>query len=297
MRRFLFTATLLLMVNSAFGQAPWLPEAEQQKLKAMLPEGVPFSDTAKFYKLPQVFQAMDAVGAQGEVPRTRLLFVDNDVVEHPWKVSGGMHFVDTRHWRNATALDLGDKKIETWHEQVDAGAPVRTWKRFWKFPEGALAYDVLIRKWPLDEERVFEVRIHERLKDGWGNARTFRPDVPAVGEKKPWTWEFNPTLVFANLTESRVNIKARAEVTHVEPILRAAKFVDRKEVLNDDGYLIPPDYAGAGASCAACHSKNLVGQRTGYGTSIRGGDGRFTWHPWDTNGNLDRRWPLVDKKG
>jgi hypothetical protein len=207
-----------------------------------------------------------------------------------------MHFVPSDQWRNVTALDLQGKKILTWREPQDAGAPVLVDKRLWQFPEGTLAYDILVRRWPLGEERVFEVRIHERLKDGWGNARTFRPDIPAEGDRKQWTWSFNPTLVFANLTESRVSIKAQAEVIHVEPILKPVRFVDRREVLNDD-YLIPKDYAGAGASCTACHSKNLVGQRTGYGTAVRGGDGRFTWHPWTPEGNLDRRWPLVERKG
>jgi hypothetical protein len=284
------------LVNSVLGQAPWLPETEQEKMRKMLPEGVPFSKEAKFYKLRQVFQAIYGLDSgQGVRPQRDISPVDDNKAEHPWKVSGGMHFVDSKEWRNATALDLGEGKIETWLQEVDAGAHVLVPKRFWRFPQGTLAYDVLIRKWPLGEEKVFEVRVHERLKDGWGNAKTFRPDVEAKGEAKHWQWQFNPTLVFANLTESRVNIKAEVNVIHVPPILGDVKFVDRREVLNDS-YLIPKDYAGAGTSCTSCHSKNLAGQRTGYGTAVRGGDGRFTWHPWDEQGNLDQRWPLVAKK-
>jgi len=294
MRSLLSAFLILASTLSAVAQAPWAPEADQAAVRKLLPEGVPFSDTARVYKLPQMFQSRYSIVNQG--PVLEVLPVDDRKAEHPWKLSGGMHFVPTDQWRNITALDLGGKKILTWREDQDAGAPVLVPKRLWKFPEGTLAYDILIRRWPLDEERVFEVRIHERLRDGWGNARTFRPDVPAQGARKSWSWEFNPTLVFANLTESRVSIKAQAEVVHVEPIIKPVKFVDRKEVLNDD-YLIPKDYAGAGASCTACHSRNLVGQRTGYGTAVRGGDGRFTWHPWGADGSIDRRWPLEEKKG
>lgn len=286
--------TLVLVFSAAQAQAPWLPEEEQAKVRGMLPDGVPFSDTARVYKLPQVFQSRFSYDFVE--PVLKIIAVDDKKTEHPWKVSGGMHFVPTDQWRNITALDLGGKKIVTWREPQDAAAGVLVDKRIWKFPEGAIAYDILVRRWPLGEERVFEVRIHERLKDGWGNAQTYRPDVPADGQVRFRTWEFNPTLVFANLTESRVNIKASAKIVHVAPILGQVKFVDRKEVLNDD-YLIPKDYAGAGASCTACHSRNLVGQRTGYGTAVRGGDGRFTWHPWGADGGLDRRWPLEEKKG
>lgn len=293
--RSLYTALIILVLSlSAQAQAPWLPEADQAAVRKLLPEGIPFSDTARVYKLQQVFQSRYSIVNQG--PVLEVLPVDPAKAEHPWKVSGGMHFVPSAEWRNVTALDLGGKKILTWREAQDAGAPVLVDKRIWKFPEGALAYDILVRRWPLGEERVFEVRIHERLKDGWGNARTFRPDVPAQGVRKPWSWEFTPTLVFSNLTEQRVSIKAQTEVVHVEPILKPVKFVDRRDVINDD-YLIPKDYAGAGASCTACHSRNLVGQRTGYGTAVRGGDGRFTWHPWTPEGVLDERWPLEHKKG
>jgi len=283
-----------LAASSAQAQAPWLPEADQAKMRTMLPEGVPFSDTARFYRLPQVYQSMIVLNDR---PNTTLHTVDDRVTEHPWRVSGGMHAVARDAWRNATALDLGDGKIELWHELVDAGAPQPVWRRFWRFPVGTLAYDVLIRRWPLGEERVFEVRIHERLKSGWGNARTFRPAVAAEGQRWVQTWRFTPTLVFANLTQSRIDMPAKGSTVSVKPIVERVAFVDREDLPHDDGYLIPTGYAGAGLSCAACHSPNLVGQRTGYGAAIRGNDGRFSWHPWGPDGQLDRRWPLVERNG
>ena len=43
--------------------------------------------------------------------------------------------------------------------------------------------------------------------------------------------------------------------------------------------------------------RRVCGQRTGYGAAIRGNDGRFTWHPWAADGTLDKRWPIVERKG
>jgi hypothetical protein len=50
-RAFAFFFTLLT-ASALQAQAPWAPEDVQQAVRKMLPEGVPFSDTARVYKLP-----------------------------------------------------------------------------------------------------------------------------------------------------------------------------------------------------------------------------------------------------
>ena len=57
----------------------------------------------------------------------------------------------------------------------------------------------------------------------------------------------------------------------------------------------PTGYSGAGKACASCH--NQTAQIVGvpgriYLHATWGDDSRFSWRPYNENGNLDRRWPL-----
>ena len=66
----------------------------------------------------------------------------------------------------------------------------------------------------------------------------------------------------------------------------------------DDGDFTPPKYVGAGMSCNACHSRvgqlyDVPGQI--YREARRGDDGRFSWHPFNRNGEIDSRWPVKAK--
>ena len=279
---------LLTLCSLARAQAPWLPESEQKYLRALIPDGVPFSGRAKLYKIRQVYQSLYSVSG-----KERRDIVAVTAEDHPWKVSGGMHWTDSSEWRNATALDIPDgAKIVVWGQRIDAGAFVPVQKVFWQFPVGTIAYDVLIRR--VDPERVFEVRTHERTRGGWANAHTYRPDVSTdQSEKKTWRWQFSNNVIFGSFQQS-VTIDAASRVKLVPPIPVGVKFVPRDDIPHDGGYLVPKDYVGTGTSCASCHSNSLVGHRTGYGTAIRGGDGRFSWHPFDDSGGIDWRWPVEE---
>ena len=288
MQKLFVLAAVLLMAGSGRAQAPWLPEAEQAALRALLPEGVPIPSTLKFYRLLQVYQSLYFLN--GHEQRDIVPATDQ---KDPWRVSGGMHWTPAVQWRNATGLALpAGSRIQVYGEYVDAGAPGPVQKIMWRFPTGTVAYDVLIRRG--SPERVFEVRTHARLKSGWGNAQKYRPAVaiPVMAPTERWEWSFTSTL-FQNGFQVPFTIAAATSLKVVPPIPPGVRFEHRDDLPHDMGSLIPKDYIGTGTSCASCHNNTVVGHRTGYGTAVRGGDGRFTWHPFLPNGNLDGRWPLA----
>ena len=285
MRTILMLALLLMGPAAARSQAPWLPESEQAELRKLIPQGVPFSENAKFYRLPQKFQSLYFLN--GHQQRDILPVT---IAQDPWRVSGGMHWADRRDWRNIVAMDIPKgKKISIWQRSVDAGAPGPVHKWEWAFPAGTLAYDVLIRT-GRPPHRVFEVRVHERLDKGWDHGTTYRPavELPA-DEPRRHTWGF-ATAVDGTVGTGPLNIRGAASWRVVEPIPANTPFEPRRAVAVDGGNLVPLKYVGAGTSCASCHQH--AGARTGYGQALRGGDGRFSWHPWMADGRLDWRWPM-----
>src|SRR5580765_2335013 len=136
-------AVLLTLATITFGQddnGPWLPKADQKKLLALMPKGVPVGKNLQFYKCDPVYQTMYTMN------NGRSKFNDITPVDDvdPWRVSGGMHHVDKKDWRNVTGLDLpGD--IVYWQEDTDVRAFSLVPKWRWQFPKGTLAYDVLLR--------------------------------------------------------------------------------------------------------------------------------------------------------
>jgi hypothetical protein len=263
-------------------EGPWLPRAEQKKLLDLMPKGVPIGSNLKFYRLPSVYQRMFTMN--NGTSKYNVITPIDDV--DPWRTSGGLHHVDKKEWRNVTGLDLPGK-IAYWQEDTDVRAFSLVPKWRWQFPTGTLAYDVLLRVND-GKEHIFEVRVHEKLEDGWDGGTIYRPEV--TGEKtdrKEWTWEFPGH----DLKAASVTVTAK-----IDPL---AKFIASRQVVVDDGVFTPPNYVGTGMACNSCHSKvgqlyDVPGQI--YREARRGDDGRFSWHPFTQDGGaIDTRWPLVAK--
>jgi hypothetical protein len=281
MRIALSFVSIFFLQAAAAAQSPWATKEDQEWIRKHMPKGVPLSERAKVFRLPQVYQSLIVLNNR---PTNTVEAVSGQV--DPWRVSGGMHLADPKDWRNVTLLDLPDGgKIKMWLEQTDAGAlyPVPKWR--WAFPKGTLAYDVLLRtKNPL--HRVFEVRISERGDKTWETGRVFRPDVePPDVEPVTKKW-----MIVSDLVEGRVTIEGKGAYRATDSIPADVSFAERLSVLSDRGGLVPENYFGAGASCSSCHRH--AGKRTGYGQAIRGDDGRFSWHPFNENGQIDTRWPV-----
>jgi hypothetical protein len=286
MKRHILTAFALFFAlsASAFAQddeGPWLHKADQKKLLALMPEGVPIGKNLKFYKLRQVYQKMYTMNNGRSKFNDITPFTDVD----PWRASGGMHHVDRKEWRNVTGLDLPGK-IAYWQEDTDVRAFALVPKWRWQFPTGTLAYDVLLRVKD-GKEHIFEVRVHEKRESDWDEGTIYRPKASTdKAERNTWSWEF-----------SSVDLKA-SSVTYTTKIDRKAKFVPTRTVVIDDGDFTPPNYVGTGMSCNTCHSRvgelyDVPGQI--YREARRGDDGRFSWHPFGESGEIDQRWPLSAK--
>ncbi len=281
-----FCALVLLFTFalSGFSQdddGPWLTTAEHKKLLDIIPKGVPISKNLKFYHCSPVYQNMYTMNGG----RSRINEITPTIDVVPWRDSGGLHHIDRKEWRNVTGLDLPGK-ISYWQENTDVRAFSLVPKWRWQFPKGTLAYDVLLRVKD-GKEHVFEVRVHEKRDEDWDEGTIYRPQVSTENaEQSKWTWQFpSEGLQGSSITYSR----------KIDP---KAKFAATRTLVIDDGDFTPPGYAGAGMSCNACHSR--VGQLYDvpgriYRESRRGDDGRFSWHPFDSNGNIDGRWPLTRK--
>lgn len=278
-------AILLAFVTVSFAQdnGPWLPKAEQQKILAMMPKGVPVGKNLKFYKCDSVYQNMYTMN--GGRSKFNVITPVTDV--DPWRVSGGMHHVDAKEWRNVTGLDLPGK-IVYWQEDTDVRAFSLVPKWRWQFPKGTLAYDVLIRLKD-GKEHIFEVRVQQKRDDDWDEGTVYRPDVSIdKAERHTWTWDF---------PKEGLEASAISYTTKIDP---KVSFTANRKLVIDDGKFTPPNYAGAGMSCNACHAR--VGQLYDvpgriYREARRGDDGRFSWHPFSESGEIDTRWPIEPSNG
>src|SRR6266542_1469277 len=116
MSRHSILAFALLLAFATFGfsqddAGPWLPKADQKRLLALMPRGVPIGKNLKFYKSDPVYQKMYTMN-NGRSRINEITPID-DVA--PWRDSGGMHQVDKKDWRNVTGLDLPGQ-IVYWQE-------------------------------------------------------------------------------------------------------------------------------------------------------------------------------------
>jgi hypothetical protein len=246
----------------------------------MMPAGVPTGKNLKFYSCEPVYQKMYTMNNGRSKFNDITPFQDSD----PWRVSGGMHHIDSKEWRNVTGLDLpSGAKIEYWQEDTDVRAFSLVPKWRWSYPKGTIAYDVLIRIKD-GKEHIFEVRTQEKREDDWDEGTTYRPEA-SLDKAERWTyaWGFPSE-----------GLEASA-ITYTTKINPKSKFIPTRKLAIDEGDFTPPKYVGAGMSCNSCHSR--VGQLYSvpgqiYLESRRGDDGRFSWHPFSSSGGIDHRWPI-----
>lgn len=283
MRKILCLMIFILMINSTHGQ--WVDHPEL--IKELKSRGVPVSSTIKFYKLKNVYQNMYTMNNG----RSR----HNDITPQqqidPWISSGGMHHIDRSLWRNITALDLGKTgKIKYWKEDVDVSAFALVPMHRWSYPEGALAYDILINS---KTGKVFEVRIQRKESTRWDDGEIYRPEIDLKNEtKQGYSWNFDNNYYVDN------PLAARGYTYTVKTINPSAKLIvvpRDKVIIDESNIVIPKGYVGTGISCNSCHQR--AGQIMSvhdriYKEPLPGNDGRFSWHPFDGNGSIDNRWPL-----
>lgn len=211
--------------------SPWLSGQESDDLLAKLKAKDVPTKGLKFYSLAPLYQKMYTINNGNSRFRDPTSIFDEE--HDPFLVSGGMASLDRSTWRSVKGLAVPDGAlIDVWLEEADVRAFSLTPRWRWKFPEGLVAYDVLLNA----DGDVFEVRTQTKAGEDW---------------------------------ETKVYAK--------------------------DASVAPPNYHGAGQSCASCHSHtgevvNVPGRI--YMRERWGSDGRFSWRPYKDDGTLDARWPI-----
>jgi hypothetical protein len=302
------------------GRGPWLPDAEQAKIKAMWPEGVPFPATLKFYKLPRASQEVSVTNDQVNY-NFHYASGDNVNLRYPYVGSGGFDFVEDGTARNVTGMAIpAGSRIKVWTQRkpVFAGSDRYGWlfgdngfqrevSLFWAFPSDTQVFDVLIRKNADGTEHIFSVRRRTKPDGVWDDGSSFFPDVPIKRESVTWL----DLTAKKNLATAR-NIFGMDQVTftvaETEPIKGKPKFKGYKNTvgLTDGGHFTPPGFVGAGVTCNKCHGVVSLqtmmathGEKSPYGgPALAGSDSVYSWYPvlqsqfGAYQPAMDNRWPI-----
>lgn len=148
------------------GSSPWLPVREQERIRSLLPKSLKVGNL-KFYSLPRRYQnlfTMSGGSRRFNVPTS---------FDEGWpadlRVSGGM--AGLNGWESYKGIDLpADAKISVWKESTDVRAFsfVDRWR--WRFPEGTVAYDVLVGP----NGKVFEVRTRGKEGGIWYTSTVYK---------------------------------------------------------------------------------------------------------------------------
>lgn len=151
-------------------EGPWLPRAEQVRVKAMWPKGVEFPSGLLFYDLPRRYQSLftmnngrSRLNVPTELEDGSLGFHANDGSFTDLQVSGGMAHIPASGWNSVKGLAVPTGKlIRIWSEDADvrAFAEVPRWR--WTFPVGTVAVDALF-----SGGMAFEIRTQVKGVDGW----------------------------------------------------------------------------------------------------------------------------------
>lgn len=157
-------------VNAERDDSPWLSRAETETIKKVWPTSVPFGNL-KFYKLRPLYQQMYSMNS---VPYNDPVPLDGEV-DPDLFVSGGLR--DVHGWRSVKGLDLPGK-IKVWKENADVRAFVLVPRWRWEFPNGTVAYDVLLN----DDGKPFEIRTATKEDGAWVHKVAFKDkDAAPVG--------------------------------------------------------------------------------------------------------------------
>jgi hypothetical protein len=300
--------------------SPWLPEAEQKKVRDMWPDGVTRPKRLRFYKIPKSSQAVASYTGGGPIIRFTHLQVQDDNInlKFPYIGSGGMDWAKAGTWRNVTGMSLPEgAKIATWHEQKPLKNSMKSFQNelslFWKFPKGTEMFDVLIRRNDDGTEHIFNVRRRTKISDTeWDDGASFLPYVKSEYEEKftAFHTDRSKRLFSGEKLTYRYRKVAPMEIDKYP-------FKEQTIAMSDGGHFFPPGFVGTGVSCNKCHSipsldnqkgsGQLSGEIADYGGPfLRGMDTVYSWSPADlrylashkNDANvspvtpLDRRWPL-----
>ncbi len=298
-----------------YATGPWLPQAEQEKVKALWPEGVPFPDTLKFYKLRPASQRVASFNSPGQNNNRRFVVptvgAENANRDFPWIGSGGMDWAKPGTWRNVTGMALPrGSKIQWWLAQMPLknsfGNIQMEGAMHWEFPTGTQMFDVLVRKNDDGTEHVFTVRRRVKEAKGWDDGTSYFPDV-AVKEHASYKSAGN---------HRTKNVLGVEEITYRVGLLgklrpERVKFKESTTQLTDEGHFFPPGFKGTGMTCNKCHNGGAHESKDYGGPLLRGKDTVFSWYPVseqvvgvaesftgnaDFTPTVDSRWPLEYKR-
>lgn len=305
MKRFLFSLLILILPGAASAQ--FLPADVQARERALWEAtGVEFPEGMKFYRLPVVSQDLFILNSTHvwgihAANRAGIRGGTNVNSLSPWEAPGGLQFSPKDQWRNATAVLFGGP-VKVYHEPNDKifnGSNFQRQERAkWKFADGTIFADMLIRTYPDGTEHAFEIRLREKHDGKWDDGISFRPyasvdDLPEGTEFWPNQW-----TNFASLNNFGVG-KLTFGANHLPPAtkLPAGKFTASRVVAtaNDDHSFVPKDFQGNMTRCANCHDQ--AGKPTTYAAkAVRGDDTILSWYPWTLDTLNTNAPPRVDKR-
>lgn len=306
-------AILCLIICAALASGQWLPDEDQQRLKAMWDAtGVEFPG-GKFYALPRVSQRLVKVVNSGALNSDGSGIYDanyqgsqNINRQLPWVTPAGLHWSPKEQWRKAAlAYFPKGKEILVWREltpvQNSLGYKQNEYRISWQFPAGTVFAEMLIRRHK-GEEWVFEIRERVRGADGWKSGTTYRPyaewhELPA--ETRRQALQVPPgKLRDFGLGWSDLTTYELPKLHEGRGVVRALKASRLTLTATHDEALVPRGYLSNVLRCSECHNK--AGESTSYGaTAIPGSDTILSWSPFtmetlntDRYPKLDGRWPL-----
>lgn len=306
-----FAAALLsLIVFNSFAFAQWLPEADQQRYRAIWDStGVTFPEGAKFYKLKRVSQRLVKVVQSGEFNSNRGGIYDanyqgseNINQQYPWVTPAGLHWAPKSQWTKI-ALARFPGPILVWNELTPVknsfGSYQDEIQTSWQFPEGTLFAEMLMRQSDDGREIAFEIRERMRGRMNWFPGVTYRPwvsrrELPAGSVR--YTWRL-PAGKLEDFGVGTMTVRGwELPPMPLEPMpLTPSNLLT---TATHDQSIIPRGYMGNVTGCMTCHDK--TGRSTSYGaTNIPGSDSVISWTPFtmetlnrDRDPKFDRRWGL-----
>src|SRR3990167_3662954 len=151
---------------------PWLPRAEQARVKAMWPKNVKFPQGLLFYDLPRRYQQLYTMSGG----RDRIMSVQPlEDGSLDFELSGGMAHIPASGWNSVKGLAVPTgKRIRVHKEDADvrAYADVPRWR--WTFPVGTVAVDALFA-----DGKAFEIRTQTKGADGWETKIVYKDGAAA----------------------------------------------------------------------------------------------------------------------